>query len=229
MKKIIISLTLVFITFSVIAQEKSTVYNQKLFLILSGGPSLPVGSFSSKDVDANTKAGLATIGYNINLNSGYHFTDRFGIASTIFYSLYKIDQDALHKFELLNAAVSTTKNVDHWQYFGIVIGPMATFKLMDQLFLDIKGMAGFARVNLPTVKEEIVGTGIILSSSSDRWTDAFAIQLGSNLRYNFASRLCLFTNVDYGFMNPKWTSTESEDIKQEMGAVNFNVGAGIRF
>ncbi len=229
MKKIIISLTLVFITFSVIAQEKSTVYNQKLFLILSGGPSLPVGSFSSKDVDANTKAGLATIGYNINLNSGYHFTDRFGIASTIFYSLYKIDQDALHKFELLNAAVSTTKNVDHWQYFGIVVGPMATFKLMDQLFLDIKGMAGFARVNLPTVKEEIVGTGIILSSSSDRWTDAFAIQLGSNLRYNFASRLCLFTNVDYGFMNPKWTSTESEDIKQEMGAVNFNVGAGIRF
>ena len=172
---------------------------------------------------------LATIGYNIKLNSGYHFTDRFGIASTIFYSLYKIDQDALHKFELLNAAVSTTKNVDHWQYFGIVVGPMATFKLMDQLFLDIKGMAGFARVNLPTVKEEIVGTGIILSSSSDRWTDAFAIQLGSNLRYNFASRLCLFTNVDYGFMNPKWTSTESEDIKQEMGAVNFNVGAGIRF
>ena len=82
MKKIIISLTLVFITFSVIAQEKSTVNNQKLFLILSGGPSLPVGSFSSKDVDANTKAGLATIGYNINLNSGYHFTDRFGIATS---------------------------------------------------------------------------------------------------------------------------------------------------
>ena len=229
MKKIILSLTVAFITLGVIAQEKSNVNTQKLFLILSGGPSLPVGSFSSKDLASNTKSGLATIGYNINLNSGYHITDRFGIASTVFYSLHKIDQDALNKFQVLNSVVSTTKSVDHWQYFGIVIGPMATFKLMDQLFLDIKGMAGFARANLPSVKEEIVETGVIINSSSDRWTDAFAIQLGSNLRYNFASRVCLFTNVDYGFMNPKWTSSGSEDIKQEMGVINFNVGAGIRF
>ena len=78
--------------------------------------------------------------------------------------------------------------------------------------------------------------GGVVITSEDKWTDAFAIHTGTNLRYNFGSRFCAFANLDYGFMHPKWTnnsglfsSEKLEDFKQEMGVIDLNIGIGTTF
>ena len=109
------------------------------------------------------------------------------------------------------------------------MGPIVSFNILDKVMLDFKAMAGFARANSPMVKVIDNTTGTIAFTSEDKWTDALAIQTGTNLRYNFATRFCAFANVDYGFMNPKWTSKIQEDFKQEMGVIDLNIGIGTTF
>jgi hypothetical protein len=233
MKKITFIMIAVFITSNIVAQstqKSSVVNNSKAFLVLSAGPSIPVGVFRSTDA-GKSGAGYANLGYNVNLNAGYQITDMFGIAGTLFYSRYNVDQKLVDNLNSLFAITPRYSfETDHWQYGGIVVGPMVTVKVIDNVMLDFKAMAGFARVNSPRLKISDAITGVVLATSEDRWTDAFALQVGSNLRYNFASRLCAFVNMDYGFMHPKWKGSNNEDeFKQEMGVVDFNIGIGTIF
>lgn len=233
MKKITFLIIAALITNNIVAQsnqKSSVVNNSKAFLVISGGPSIPVGIFSSTDIN-KSGAGYANLGYNVNLNGGYEITDRFGIAGTVFYSRYNVNQKLINNLNSMFSIVrSYSFETDHWQYGGIVVGPMTTIKVMDNIKVDFKAMAGFARVNSPRIKISDAVTGELLATSEDRWTDAFALQVGSNLRYNFASRLCAFVNVDYGFMHPKWKgSSTEEDFKQEVGVLDFNIGIGTTF
>ena len=232
MKKTTFIIIAVFITSNILAQsaQKSVVNNSKAFLVLSAGPTIPVGVFSSTDVD-KSGAGYANLGYNVNLNAGYQITDMFGVSGTVFYSRYNVDQKLVDNLNsLFSIAPRYSFETDHWQYGGIVVGPMATVKVIDNVMVDFKAMAGFARVNAPTLKISDGVTGELLATSEDKWTDALALQFGSNLRYNFASRFCAFANIDYGFMHPKWKGNATEDeFKQEMGVIDINVGIGTTF
>lgn len=233
MKKITFIIIAVFITSNIVAQsiqKSSVVYNSKAFLVLSAGPSIPVGVFRSTDIE-KSGAGYANLGYNVNLNAGYQITNMFGVSGTVFYSRYNVDQKLVDNLNsLFSIAPRYSFETDHWQYGGIVVGPMVTLKIIDNVMVDFKAMAGFARVNSPTLKVSDGVTGELLATSEDRWTDAFTLQLGSNLRYNFASRFCAFANLDYGFMHPKWkASPNEEDFKQEMGVIDLNIGIGTTF
>jgi hypothetical protein len=233
MKKITLFIIAALITNYLLAQNtpsSSTVNKNKAFLILSAGPSIPVGIFSSTDIN-KSGAGYANLGYNVNLNAGYEITDRFGISGTVFYSRYNVNQKLINNLNSMFSISNTYSfETDHWQYGGIVLGPMTTIKVMDNIKVDFKAMAGFARVNSPRIKISDAVTGEVLATSEDRWTDAFALQVGSNLRYNFASRYCAFVNVDYGFMKPKWKgSATEEDFIQEVGVLDFNIGIGTTF
>ena len=75
--------------------KSSLVDETKFFAALSGGPSIPVGVFQKKDFTVTSEAGLAKVGYVLNANLGYKFHNNFGIASTVFYSMYKLDQKAI--------------------------------------------------------------------------------------------------------------------------------------
>jgi hypothetical protein len=106
---------------------------------------------------------------------------------------------------------------------------MICFNLLDKVDIDLKTMAGFAQANSPMKKAIDNSTGEVAYTSEDKWVDAFAIQAGTNLRYNFAPRFCAFVNFDYSFMRPKWTTSGEEDFKQEMGVIDLNVGIGTTF
>lgn len=233
MKKITFIIIAALITNNIVAQstqKSSAVNNSKTFIAISAGPSLPVGVFSSTDI-TKSGAGYANLGYNVNLNAGYQITDNFGVAGTVFYSRYNVNQKLIDNLNsMFSIAPTYSFETDHWQYGGIVLGPMASVKVMDNIWVDFKAMAGFARVNSPSLKISDGNTGEVLATSEDRWTDALALQLGSNFRYNFASKFCAFANLDFGFMHPKWKGNQNEaEFKQEMGVLDFNIGIGTTF
>ena len=227
----IISL-LVFYTLHAFAQElpnaTSTEKKYKFFAALTGGPSMPVGPFGSSSVtSSSSESGFAEFGYNINLHTGYQFGTNYGLASTIFYSRYKLDVAALTKLFQDVLPPNTSIGADHWQYYGILAGPMGTVALTRNVSLDVKVLAGIARANFPVF--EFANT-----QSQEKWTNAFAWQSGTNLRYNFTPKACFFTNLDYNFMKPVWKLSDTTDglgqttdVEQKMGVIDLSVGLGI--
>ncbi len=233
MKKTIILIQLmILISFTSFSQgsgnKSSLVDDTKFFAALSGGPSIPVGVFQKKDFAVTSEAGLAKVGYVLNANLGYKFHNNFGIASTVFYSMYKLDQKAISDFIGKSTTTVVGATADHWQYVGVVAGPMATVPLMEKLFIDFKAMAGYAHANMPVIKVQLEGLPAPVNASQEKWADAFAWQLGTNLRYNLSSKFCLFGNADYNYMKPTW-KTDVGDVVQKLGVVDINVGVGANF
>lgn len=237
-KLTILPLLLLLLTHQTWAQELNPVEKAstpKGFVAVSGGVALPVGDFFSSDVDNNSEAGFARIGYNLNLNAGYRLEKAFGIAGTFFYSRFKLDQKAIR--EALNGSVTEgTVSADHWQYWGIMAGPMATLDVADKVNVDLKLLGGYARANIPVIRYEVVGLPQAALVSPDKWTDAFSWQIGTNLRYHFARNTCLHAALDYNFMRPNWKfdyssngSTNNVDVDQKMGVIDAVVGIGVTF
>ena len=233
MKKILLVIQLSFFlfsnSFSQNYQSETTSISSKGFAVVSGGAAFPVGVFGKRNVQLTPESGLAKTGYNVNINGGYQIHKNYGITGTVFYSRFKLDQTSVNNF--LNKTTSTSLNngtVDHWQYLGIVVGPMGTLPIGDNLFLDVKAMAGVAHANMPVVKIDLAGFPEPVNLTKEHWSDVFTWQVGTNLRYNFAKNLCFFTNVDYNFMKPSWT-TDTEDVIQKMGVIDLNVGLGVTF
>ena len=205
------------------AQESAIQPAKKFFVSVAGGPSFPVGTFESKNANVtnNSTSGFAKTGFNINLHVGYQLHENFGIVSHLLFSQYKLD---VSKFT--DVKVST----DHWKYYGIVAGPMVTLPTGQNARFDFKALAGVANVNSP---------GVTVDGSNyfkEQWSAAFAMQFGTDFRYNLTESLYLIANVDYTYMKPKFNVpapgegvTFTHNPRQEMEHINVTGGIGINF
>jgi hypothetical protein len=229
MKKTLTLMTLLMLgNFMLHAQDKKK-SETKFFAAFSAGPTFPVGVFGSTESKLYSDAGLAKVGYNLNLHTGYSIEKNFGLAATIMYSRYTLDDKAVNTI-LNGSGLGGTVSADHWQYWGVNIGPMATVDLSEKVFWDFKLLGGYARANAPVVKYTLEGYSSI--STPEKWADAFTWQLGTDLRYNVASNVSLFGNLAYNYMKPTWKfSFASEDVSvyQRMGTLNLTIGAGVQF
>ena len=233
MKKIFLSVLMLSFTFyqsfsQSTNKQSSENTSPKFFAAFSAGAAVPVGVFGKKNVDVTSEAGLARLGYNLNVNAGYQFSDNFGMASSLYFSRFKLDQKAINDY-LSKTSSGLTSSADHWQYFGLVVGPMTTFSITKDVFLDFKALGGVAHANMPVFKFEVEGLPVASAVTKEHWAYSFAWQLGSDLRYNFAPGVCFYTNIDYNFMKPTWSLENVGDFKQKMGALDFNVGIGATF
>jgi len=229
MKKTFTITCLMMLSFGLLKAQDKKSPETKFFAAFTAGPTFPVGVFGSVESNLYSDAGLAKVGYNLNLHTGYSFEKNFGLASTIMYSRYSLDDKAVSTI-LNGSGLGGTVTADHWQYWGINIGPMATVDLSEKVFWDFKLLAGYARANAPVVKYAIEGYGSV--STPEKWADAFTWQLGTDLRYNIASHVSLFGNLAYNYMKPTWKfdlGSENVTMYQRMGTVNLTVGAGVDF
>jgi hypothetical protein len=234
MKKIIVTLT-VLLNF-IISANSQLVHsvNKKFFAAVSGGVGIPVGLFGSKNVDPDSEAGLAKLGYNLNIHSGYQIQKDFGLASTIFFSAFNVDKGAIDK---LTNGSSSSISVDHWQYWGISAGPMATYNINKDFILNIKTLIGYSRANMPQIFA--TSTNNIVNSTNatpDKWTDAFIWQFGTDIRYRFGKNAFIFSNVDYNYQRPRWKynviingTNQNVDLKQNMAVIDLDLGIGLEF
>lgn len=205
--------------------KKVTKINKSSFLSFSGGLSIPAGDFSST---IGAEPGYAKTGYNLNLNYGYSINSRVGITSSAFYVFHKLNNKAIND-QIGSGGPLPSVSSDHWQYHGLVVGPMTTFELADNVYLDLKFMAGIANVNFPVLKSQG-------ESSPERWRTAYAMRMGGNIRYNFSERFSFYSNLDYAYTRPRWSFTQTiegesinVDITQRIENVNLNIGIGYLF
>ena len=235
MKKLLFIAVSTIITATVAYGQETTTETKnvapKFFLAFTAGPSIPVGAFASKTISETSDAGLANLGYNLNLHTGYQISDNFGITGNVMYSRFQLDNDAVNRYLNSSGSGALNSTADHWQYWGVIAGPMATLPVGNDIFFDFKAMGGYARANMPVIGFQMAGlpSG---AQTPEKWSDVFAWQFGTNMRYNFAKNACLYANLDYNHMEPTWKfsfSNEQFDITQKMGAIDFTVGVGLTF
>jgi hypothetical protein len=238
MKKQCILLTACLFAFVIsFAQSKKT-ENQKtpFYVGILGGVGFPVGLLGSTNGTKYQDAGFANPGLSLNLNGGYHFTDAFGITASAIYSRFNIDNDAANRIFNGTSGIGNV-SIDHWQYWGLMVGPMGTIKLKEDLFLDLKLMAGYASANAPTLKFQIEEIPDLSINTTDKWKDAFVFQVGTDLRFNVDKNLFIIANMDYNFMKPKWkyvlanngSGATNFSLDQQMGVLDVSFGVGLNF
>ena len=216
-KKLAIIQLLILIGLSSFSQEVSKDEVSKKFVIaLTAGPSFPVGQYGLMNLN-HQESGFAKFGFNLNLNFAYQLEKHFGLASSVIYAQHVLNIDELKKLPDF-----TNAKADHYQYWGVLLGPMATVNLSKKVLLDFKFLAGVASANAPVIKSD---SGVI---SNEKWSDAFVYQYGTDIRYNFNPTVCFFSNIYYNHTKPVWKLVNGS-VEKNMGVFDFNLGFGYNF
>lgn len=230
MKKIFLLLALATLTcLFATAQERTAGHAKTAFLTLTAGPSIPVGDFASKNL-YNENAGFAKTGFNIDLQGGYYFTKNLALSGSAFFSQHSLDEQKLKEQiaqEFPGSQIGLS--VDHWQYYGVVLGPLVTWDLSPKTFFDFDVMAGVVSANSP--KEELIVDGDQAQQTED-WATVMPIRLGATARFQVGKKGYIAAGVHYIYMKPEFETTigaETYRFDQKIEAVNVTCGIGLRF
>jgi hypothetical protein len=188
------------------------------YLSFSAGPSFPVSSFGKHDLN-DTQAGFAKTGYNLNLDFMYRINQAVILDASILYSRFDVYSSPLDQMGI---------SADHWQYYGLLIGPRYNLPFSKRSLLSIKALLGVTDVNSPAFS---LGNELVVKES---WAAAFAMQFGSDFRYHIGNKLFIIANVDYTYMTPSfelWAAdgTSSTKAEQTISVVDLTAGIGINF
>lgn len=210
MKKLLYLAMAMLLSLMVSAQDQKTKTTQKGYLGFSAGVGLPVGAFASTNT---TDGGMATTGFQATLHGGYAIVPRFGIGANIFYATYGLNT------EMFN---STLVKLDHWQYYGITVGPYVSLVKTPKTELAIKAGFGLSTANAPVLTLEN-------ASTNDTWATAFTAQWGADLKYQVSRDMFLMLNAEYTGMRPTFKDATLGEYRQNIYAVHIGAGVGFRF
>lgn len=206
------------------AQETTEKAPEKYqYLAVHLGAGFPVGDFSSGS-NTNLEAGYAKIGFVIGAQYMNKLGKNLGVGASAFYNYFNADKSVT----VPNGGSGITVSLDHWQYFGLAIGPTVTLDVDDNVCVDIRAMAGIASANAPRVN--YLGAAFL----KEDWSTTPVFQGGANLRVKTNnSRIYVFANADFTYLEPDFTITSYDDsftekIKQRMSVLNLTGGVGFR-
>lgn len=218
MKKIFVLVAALTVCLGVTAQDKRASIDQKSSFSFNIGPSLPIGDFESTNED-NENAGFAKTGFNFNLNYDYKFIPNVGIAANVFYGFHNIHDELLHN-------IAQNSSADHYQYAGVLIGPMFSGVITPKTNINFRLMGGIARSNSP----EFILDGATFVEGD--WATAFAWKLDGDVRFSFSKNGFVMFNVGYLQTRPDFKINffgEIENAEIHVSAINLNAGVGINF
>lgn len=230
MKKMFLLLAVTTLAFlAVPAQERRAGYEKKAFLTISAGPSFPLSDFNSKSL-TNDHAAFAKTGFNIDLKGGYHITKNYGVAGSLFYSLYSFDEQKLKDLLVQEGWPSEVSfSMDHWKYFGVVVGPTITWDMSAKTFLDFDIMTGVVSANCPKTSASVDGTQAV---QKEDWATAVPVRVGTAARFQIGQNWYLTMGLNYIYMEPEFVLTSPDEtlaFHQRITALNLTGGIGIRF
>jgi hypothetical protein len=210
MRKILLLGLALLLSMVTAAQNKPVPKEQKGYLGFTAGVGLPVGAFASTNT---SDGGMAVTGFQATIHGGYSIVKHFGVGGNIFYSTYGLNTELFS---------GTGAKLDHWQYYGMTVGPYVSVIKSPKTELNIKLFMGMATANSPVLTLEN-------QSTNDTWATAFSMQTGADLKYQFSPATFLFLNADYTAMRPTFKDAALGEYRQDIYALHFGAGIGFRF
>ncbi len=229
MKKLLMMAFALLVSGTMLAQGSKVKGDTKSFIAFHGGPSFPIGAFSSKDMANSSNAGFAKTGFNLNLNYGYHIQNNIGLAAGVFYNKYMMDGSNIIFTDEGGHVIPL--NVDHWQFYGVTAGPAFTFGAGKNINADLRIMGGVVNANAPLIKVQDIKV------TEEEWNVAPVFQAGLDFRIGISNSLFIYAGADYMYIDPKFKYTFTPDFQgittqefhQKMNVINVTGGFGYKF
>jgi hypothetical protein len=225
-------LILMFNTFASFSQEKG-------YIAISIGPSIPTGEFASKNMD-NESSGFANTGAIFDISFAYKLNKNFGLTAVLRGQANEVDAQALSKemSKQLTSDITNSVSTGSWGIGGLLVGGYATVPFAKQLSFESRLMLGFITSTSPDMTINLSSpNGSAWVKQSSATAPAFAYLAGIGIKYDVAKRVCLLTNFDYLGANPQFVDVETtnslgglgkNDFTQAFGSVNIGFGVGFR-
>ncbi len=178
------------------SRAKSTTEGGGGFIGLSLCASLPVGDF----------ADVAETGVQLNLvNFGYLFSDNIGVSATWFGAANSMG----------------VKRLDPWSYGGLMVGPMLSFPISQEVDWVLRPMIGLSVATLPVVVFDNTGTAI---GRGPEDAFSFALKVGTVFKVNVSRKVSLLLSADYFSVNPEFI-----DANYTQRITTVSLGCGIAY
>jgi hypothetical protein len=234
MKKVVIGLILL-TTISI--QLKAQ--NEKGFIGISLGPSIPMGDLASKNPN-NSAAGWANTGAIFDVSFAHKIGGgNFGITALLRGQSNPVDVDAFAE-ELVNQSpgVKWTVESSSWGIGGLMFGGFASFPVSEKASFDTRVMIGFLSSASPDYT--ITGSGpggTAWVKQGTTTATSFAYMFGAGFKFDIAPRLYLLTNLDYLGSKPEFRNVETTTSlgerqrstwSQNMGTLNLSIGVALK-
>lgn len=219
-------------TFSSFSQDKG-------YIALSLGPSIPLGDFASKDMDKES-AGFAKAGAIFDISFGYKLGKHFGISGLLRGQANKTDAQAMANE--IAGKIPFDMNVrvesETWSVGALMVGGYGSFPVDKKISIESRLMIGFLSANMPKVTFNLSTTDesawVKRSSSTG---SSFAYLIGAGIKYDAGKRVCVLANLDYLGANPQYNDVETttsfgdyskDNFSQTLGSFNIGFGVGYR-
>jgi len=227
MKKVFVLVAALLVCFVVTAQEKKVAKKMNSFLSFNIGPSIPISDFASNNA-GNENAGYAKTGVNLNLNYDCMFEKYAGISFNALYGSHKMDQKIVKDF---TGEDIPDADVTHYQYVGLLAGPVFTGTLSPNANINFKLLGGVARTRSP----EATYQGVVYAQQD--WASSFAWRINTDVRFNITDKVFLMGDLSYTQMRPDFNiiiepnESNPQILHKEMhvSTINLNAGIGIKF
>jgi opacity protein-like surface antigen len=197
MRKFFLLICLSFMPFLIFSQEtkkkSDSASTSRIYLDVSGGISLPMGSFAKSDLE-NSGSGFATQGFLAQVNLDWIGKSDYGLA--VQYTFQRNPLKSSVKKDTLsgmNEPLGTGAWTSHYLMAGIVV-----MKFIHKVYIEGRALIGVILSTSPVfntidplykTEDSNTGTGF-----------AYGIQLGAG--YAVSPRVCVKANIEYLVGNP---------------------------
>lgn len=213
-------------------------YSQnKGYVSISIGPSIPIGDFASKDVN-NNSAGFAKTGAVLDISFAYKLGKNLGVCAMLRGQADNFDNAAFGNVLAIQTGVNWSVKSNPWSIGGLMFGANASYPINKKISFESKAMIGFLRVASPEINTTISGTGgANWVKQNSVVSTSFSYLLCGGFKFDIGKKTCLLTNLDYLVSKPEFRNVEVTSsnggapqlstFRQSIQTINFSIGVGL--
>jgi len=190
---------------------------QQNFASISFGATIPQGDYAATGDLSNN--GYANTGGAIKFDAGYFPVSYFGIGGSFSFGSNYATSDSLLSDMIAYIEENASGGIDipedaealhgsgFWNYINLFLGPHFSIRTTQNLYFDIRGLAGLSIIRAPNQELTITYDGNNIYTNSSYNNVAFGWTAGGGIRYKFNENLALKLGVDYVQTKAKNTYT----------------------
>ncbi len=250
MRKLIVHITLVFISYTAFAQDtipvapiskKDSVKTRNYSIGIMGGYTYLMGNLSGINY-ADSKSGYSSFeGYNMAAEGTCWLNKRVGIGAMLSHSSFYAAQTGLADLAIgyqqsMGADSAKASSITKYNFFNLFVGPYFSFPFKNKKFnIDVRAVGGLTYANTPDFNIVVIVAGVPHPFSQNASAAfSYGFQGGAGIRYAFGPHFGIKLNVDYYYTNPDIKIINSNfpansgrqisDYHQPITMLHFNFG-----
>lgn len=247
MQKIIFTILLIilFIFSTCSAQEKVCKKGHCLkgdvgYVGFSIGPSIPIGDFSSNDIN-NPNSGYANTGSKMEINGGFNVYESTDLVMKLFYSVNNYDATSLtKKLATDNPGTTWTSSGRSWDLVGFMVGVNYSYPFRNRFVGDVKFQTGMMKSSTPRMTVTGSNGTVITEGEKSASSLVYLLSVGGHYplgrlidavgSIEYLSSSASFSNINKVSSTPGNTPTTSTiSYKQGISMISLNFGVRVKF